>query len=288
MSIQRKMRVEAKKPPKKQTFSEEHRFWFYQDIPFFSINHPSINEAAELIVIDRFFSGYYPQKKPKNFDGDPKDPRLLKALEKEIEIFNDRLVSAVERGLLKADPLKRDLDDNLIPGVCHIRSSDIIDWLSKRGYQVGDIFREYSKNEFKVLESVCNEIFYMRTFENSDNGFKGFNLIQSIEKDSKLKDPKIKELIRLYKSAIAENEKLGAKKMYREPPIVDAPIPTRTKRTMLTIIAALCALAKIKYQERGAAQRIKEGAERLGAPIDDETIINILKQIDDALDSRMK
>jgi hypothetical protein len=292
--MERKMKVKETKPQKKQAISKEHRYWFLHEIPFFGIEHPSIDEAAELIVVDRAFSGYYHKKLPKKFDGNPKNPNLLTALSKEIEEFRDRLISAVEKGQLKADPIKKDLDDNLIPGVCHIRCSDIIDWLSKRGYHVGDIFKEYSEKEFKILERVCSEIYYMRTVEDCSAESKGFKLIDSIEKDPKLKDPKITGLIGLYVLARGKNvtlegeKKLESKKRYREPTLVDAPITTRAKRTMLTIIAALCQQAKIDYQGTGVARQIKEATEKLGAPVDDETIRNLLKEIEDAVDSRMQ
>jgi uncharacterized membrane-anchored protein YjiN (DUF445 family) len=187
-----------------------------------------------------------------------------------------------------------DLDDNLITGACHIRLSDIIDWLSKRGYQAGDVFREYSENEFKILERVCNEIYYMRTVEDCSAESEGFKLIDSIEKNPKLKNPKIAELIRLYllargKNVTLEVEKiLESKKRYREPTLVDAPITTRAKRTMLTIIAALCQRAGIDPEGKGVARQIKEATEELGAPVDDETIRKLLKEIEDAVESRMK
>lgn len=57
---------------------------------------------------------------------------------------------------------------------------------------------------------------------------------------------------------------------------------------MLTIIAALCTHSKIDYTARGAAQRIKNMAELIAAPIDDGTIDKVLKEIPDALETRLK
>jgi hypothetical protein len=281
------MGAKAKKPQVKRAISKGHTYLFLHEIPFFGIEHPSIDDAAELIVIDRVFSGYYRKKLPKRFDYNPKNPNLLKALSKEIGEFRDRLISAIEKGQLKADPNKKDLDDNLIPGLCHIRCSDIIDWLSKRGYHVGDVFREYSEKEFKVLDHVCNEIAYMRSVQDGDIPFESFSLIQSIEKNPQLNKPKIKEMIRLYKSAVAENAILRAEKIRKQPNIPDAPIPTRNKRTMLTIIAGLCERAKINYQEKGAPQQISAATQLVGARVDDETIRKLLNEIGDAVESRM-
>jgi hypothetical protein len=60
---------------------------------------------------------------------------------------------------------------------------------------------------------------------------------------------------------------------------LDDPVQTRPRRTYLIIIASLCEHAKIILTERGAAQRIKTATEIFGAPISDDTILNILKEI---------
>ena len=68
----------------------------------------------------------------------------------------------------------------------------------------------------------------------------------------------------------------------------DRPLATRQRKTFLIIIAALCSSAKIDPEARGASQRIKELTESLGVPVDDETIRNLLSEIPDALEARMK
>ena len=71
-------------------------------------------------------------------------------------------------------------------------------------------------------------------------------------------------------------------------PTIDRPLQTRERRTLLTIIAALCQKSKIDYEARGAAQLIKNATYLLGAPIDDGTIDKVIKQIPDALETRTK
>jgi len=74
----------------------------------------------------------------------------------------------------------------------------------------------------------------------------------------------------------------------RESTKADKPVSTREKRTLLTIIAALCGNARIDYTARGASQRIKEATEAIGAPIDDGTIAKVISAIPDALETRTK
>ncbi len=68
----------------------------------------------------------------------------------------------------------------------------------------------------------------------------------------------------------------------------DALASTRLRRTYLTIIASLCKSCNIEHQKRGASQRIMEATDKLGCHVDDGTIQSMLKEIPDALDSRMK
>jgi hypothetical protein len=90
---------------------------------------------------------------------------------------------------------------------------------------------------------------------------------------------------------VIENEQLKEQqrisKLDQEPK-VDRPLTTRQRRTLLTIVAALCKQVGVDPQARGAAQRIKEITEALGAPVDDGTIANLLAEIPDALEVRMK
>jgi hypothetical protein len=65
-------------------------------------------------------------------------------------------------------------------------------------------------------------------------------------------------------------------------------IPLRSRRTLLTIVASLCSSQGLDVGARGTSQRIKELTEKIGAPVDDETIRKILSAIPDAIESRAK
>jgi len=62
---------------------------------------------------------------------------------------------------------------------------------------------------------------------------------------------------------------------------------TRQRRTLLTIIAALCKNIGLDHNQRGASQRITEMTDGLGVHVDDETIRSLLKDIPDALERCM-
>lgn len=63
---------------------------------------------------------------------------------------------------------------------------------------------------------------------------------------------------------------------------------TTERKTLLTIIAALCDYSDINYQERGAANKIANLTEELGAAVSDDTVRRWVRRIPDALESRTK
>jgi len=65
-------------------------------------------------------------------------------------------------------------------------------------------------------------------------------------------------------------------------------LTSKERNSLLILIGALCKDAGIDYNERGIASALEKMTEILGAPITDDTIRNILKQIDDAVSLRSK
>lgn len=63
---------------------------------------------------------------------------------------------------------------------------------------------------------------------------------------------------------------------------------TKERRTLLTIIAALCKPAKVDYMKSDAIQKIQRMLEDIGVSLDDKTIRDALNEIPDALEARMK
>jgi hypothetical protein len=68
----------------------------------------------------------------------------------------------------------------------------------------------------------------------------------------------------------------------------EATLSARERNSLLTIIAALCDYSDMDIRARGAAGQIVKMTEELGAPVTDDTIRKVLKQIPDALETRFK
>ena len=69
---------------------------------------------------------------------------------------------------------------------------------------------------------------------------------------------------------------------------IDRPLRTRERRTLLTIIAGLCDMAKIKRGGYGEAKQIASATERLGAPVSADKISLVFVEIDEAVEARKK
>ncbi len=70
--------------------------------------------------------------------------------------------------------------------------------------------------------------------------------------------------------------------------MVDKGLTATERKTLLTIVAALCDYSAIDHQGRGAASQIAKLTEEIGAAVSDDTVRRWLKAIPDALESRMK
>ena len=75
------------------------------------------------------------------------------------------------------------------------------------------------------------------------------------------------------------------KKQKTDPP--DS-LSTKERNTLLVLIAALCKQAKFDWKATGISVSIAEATEAVGAPVTDDTIRKILKQIDEAIAARSK
>ncbi|NMF99910.1 hypothetical protein GPA27_21280 [Aromatoleum toluolicum] len=84
-------------------------------------------------------------------------------------------------------------------------------------------------------------------------------------------------------------EKMPAAGTVRTP---DAQLPrgaeTRKRDTLLCILAAMADQAGIDPSERGAAARVAEWTEHIGAPVSEDTVRNVLKSIPEATQRRTK
>jgi hypothetical protein len=249
-----------------------------EHLPDFGIWYLTIKDAAKLVALDMWESGDIPEetpeniKVPENYDDDY-DPKVLKFLADMAEYLEARLLADVDCGKLEA-MVKRNFDDQIIPDESHIYCDDLCTWLLRRGYECNDFFNEWLMGEAEIAAHITDEVAYLRS-----------------AKKSGLDESKPDDVMAAYKSLVVENAHLKkelteAKKEMTSK--IDRPVTIRQRRTLLTIIAAICKNAGLDPQQRGISQKIMGMTDMLGAHVDDETIAGLFKEIPDALEKRMK
>lgn len=67
---------------------------------------------------------------------------------------------------------------------------------------------------------------------------------------------------------------------------IEKPLGSTERNTLLVLIAAFCKEHNYDYKARGIASSLEEMTQKLGAPLSDDTIRKILKQIPDAIEAR--
>jgi hypothetical protein len=89
-------------------------------------------------------------------------------------------------------------------------------------------------------------------------------------------------------SLIQAEKKNSSDQNSRSQPGGKANLGSKERNTLLILIAALCREAKVDYKQRGISAAIQKMTEEIGAPVSDDTINRVLKQIDSALESRSR
>lgn len=267
---------------------------FIDGVPDFGLWHLTVKDAAALIATDLWFQGGISVKVKKADSYEPGDPKLQKSLSKHCEEFEKRLTAAIDKGSLRAVKIHRDLKENLHTGITLIDYDCLARWLVERGHAFGEAFEHYSNQEVEIHHRVLDEIYLMRMM-NKPNALPFMNASETGENSDRAG---VNELRANVSELITENIKLTLKNKKLEeklhgvressPKKKERPLSTRERRTLLTIIAALCSKAKIDYHDHGVAIRISKLTEEIGAVVSDDTIRQIIKEVDDAVQTRSK
>lgn len=273
------------------------------EAPFLGLFHLTIDEAAELMVMDMWAEGHICIETPDDWDGDERDPIITSLLSGDAEKFKANLIASINKGMLKPSVIMCDFNDQLISEDTYLDSEDIQDWLNERYYCAGYIWNNWLSDQRDIVGHLIDEIIYAREIISSGKKIPStlHHRLGSVEFEGEdldgedLEEARLlasTELLLAYKGVVIENQKLKKElkneKRSQKHNKADRPLTTRQRKTCLTIIAALCSSANIDPQARGASQRIKELTESLGVPVDDETIRTLLSEIPDALEVRLK
>lgn len=266
-----------------------------------SIFHLSIAEAAELVGLDMWGEGMFPEiEDAEELDAEGCFIGLSPLLKSQIQNIEKQLTAAIDSGGLKAKNIKRDFDEKLIVCSPRIPVCELDSWLRAHNYHSGDAISEWKLEELEISEKLVEELEYLRAVSHCSDGSVIGNLPTIRDWDRPISEEEVdavrpENLAAGYKALLIENRRLKRLAYGEEVSVekeilrrADKPLTTRQRRTFLTIIAALCDCSAIDIKARGAAQRVAEILDGFGSHIDPDTIRKILADIPDALETRMK
>ena len=278
----------------KGLISSSEYFDLIADAPRLGLYLLSVRDAAELLATDLWFAGEISIDLPDAEDYDPGDPKLLKALSKYSSNLEKQMTEAIDKGSLKTKKILRNLKEEINLDKTLIDGDDLVSWLTERGHETGDAFEQYFEDEVNLAEEVISEI-YTRRMLRKPGAFPPGHISETQQNPEKAGIEElrleVKSLTKQYTELLTSHILLMEKQRDTgedHSGKKEKPLSTRGRRTLLTIIAALCKKAEVDYQHHGAAKRISIFTEEIGATVTDETIRKIIKDIDDAVETRTK
>lgn len=255
----------------------------------FGLGMLSIHEAAELIACDMWAAGKIEVEALEDFDGNLLAPEIKAALPEVISVFVTRLTNAIEIGRLRPERIVRDFNESIILTETFIEIRALEEWLNERDYYFDEAFREWRDDEAEINERIIDELIWLRSVKRNARGaMLSIGLTGNHNLDDELSQS---DLVAAYRSAVLENQHLREKLANSESRSMVKPeqlASPRHRRTLLTLIGALCDAAGLDVGKRGVAQQIVKMTEQVGAPVDDETIRKVMADIPDAIESRNK
>ena len=264
----------------------------YIRLPGFGVGYYSLTDAALLAALDMWASGQAPGVPPEGLpmaDDDDEahdhqdDPLIRAALDPLRAQLLAALVRSAEAGQLEVEVKGRELaDSRLIPERTFVSLQDLTEWLEIHGHERGDIIADAEESEADDPWLTASAVAEDRArFRLAQPAGMHPHSSQSPELDGMRRDAAAKRLhiAHLEQQLDAARRGAGA---------ADKRVSTRERRTLLTIIAALCKRAGIDPTTRGAAMAIASATQELGVPVGDDSIRALLKAIPDAIESRTR
>lgn len=261
----------------------------YCRLPEFGVGFYSLTDAALVGALDMWASDKVAGVPCESWQTQRDDPKIRAALGPLQAQILAALVRSVESKQIDAEVLGRRLSDSsLIPERAFIRLQHFVDWLEVHGHERGDLIADIEEDlqndPWQVASGVAAERARLRLSHLKPEG----STAQDESKDW-LESLDLEGLRRAYKARsihiihLEQQLRLG-----RGAVGADKHLTTRERRTLLTIIAALCKKAGIDIKSRKAAAAILSAADELGTPVSDDTARGVIRDIPDAIERRSR
>lgn len=267
----------------------------YSALPNAGILHYSLVDAAQILAIDLWLSGDIDGLTGQEWEGNHYHPKAREAIAPTMESMLDALIADVEADRLKAVVLaqslpgaKRPPAPSFLPDQTFVHVDDLPDWMERYGMGPGQVLYDLADSGWATVRALAKSVAqnresYLVPALSNDPPSPG-DPVAYLNEELRVARSQIKTLER----QIASLKKTGPTSFGSQAgPSASASADTNKRRTLLTVIAALCKKADIDLQ-RGAATKIASAVSALGATVGEDAIRAILKDIPEAVDSRSR
>lgn len=260
----------------------------YVRLPAYGVEHYSLTDAALISALDMWSTGGVDGVPCESWLDEQDDPAVRKSLDPLRVQLLAALVRSVESNQLAAEIRGRALaTSQLMPDRTYVSLSDLVDWLEVYGHERGDFIADIEESHqddpwhiaSQVAENRAKLRFPEASYEPHAESFETLG-------DDAAEIAYLKRELHAARLRIShlEFERLGG----RRPNADIKPLSTRQRRTLLTVVAALCKKSAIDPASRGAATAIAAATADIGVPVSDDSIRTLLGEIPDAIESRSR
>lgn len=288
-----KQELENSGPPGRTHYAPEPDFGAadYLRLPHFGIFHYSLTDAALLGALDMWSAGAVPDVPAEGWEDDEgphddiDDPQIRAALEPLRAELASALIRSAESGHLAVEVRGRNRQtSSLIPERTFVELHDFVDWLEVHGHERGDFIADIEEtladDPWRVASEVAEDRARLRLGEYGARPPAQGRSLADLSVEGLKQELQAKRLHIVHLEQQLDVARGGRSTEKR--------LSTRERRTLHTVIAALCKKAGIDPTARGAAMAIESATAELGVPVGDDSIRSILKAIPDALESRTR
>lgn len=255
--------------------------WDYLRLPDCGRDHYNLEDAALLGALDWWSSDRIPEF-PLGDLGfrDADEPAVRKGVAPTQERILAMLLRSIEGGHLPAEVFGRDMATSRpLPDRTFVGIGDLIECLEKHGHPPGDYLNRALEDSAEARQfdsdNRAERRAQFRHATYSSSGTSAPDDVAVLRAELRAKDLHIAHL----QSQVSSGR----------PATSSRPLGNKERNTLLAIIAALCSEAKLDYAKSSkTANLIQAAAAQMGVSLGETTIENKLKEIPDALASRMK
>ena len=204
-------------------------------------------------------------------------------LDRAVKKVLSAVFDSISRGQLKPVQLRMNLDGQIDSTDTWVLMNDFEDWCDSRNLTLEENWSQYLQDETTIFDNALDAAdSTRRKLETLDFDKQVRNRSEDIASLSTEEELRAYSLKLLEENVALRYGANGARE-------VERPMTNRERRSLLTIIAALCKEAKYDYERHSkTAGLIQRACETMGLAIGETTIEQHLKRIPDAIRPRLK